>query len=86
MVAQWLECSPLQNLGNFLYPTLPHWQCLSDERLKAVGPFYLVSMPGKVKDITQGVNVSLSPHSSLEKDNYLNHSCVSPGMDCWSKL
>ena len=24
-------------------------QCLSDETLKAVGPFYLVSMPGEVK-------------------------------------
>ena len=31
--------------------------CLSDETLKAVGPFYLVSMPGEVKDPTQGVNV-----------------------------
>ena len=30
--------------------------CLSDETLKAVGPFYLVSMPGEVKDPTQGVN------------------------------
>ena len=32
-------------------------QCLSEETLKAVGPFYLVSMPGEVKDPTQGVNV-----------------------------
>ena len=31
--------------------------CLSDETLKAVGPFYLVSMPGEVKDPTQGVKV-----------------------------
>ena len=31
--------------------------CLSDETVKAVGPFYLVSMPGEVKDPTQGVNV-----------------------------
>ena len=31
--------------------------CLSDETLKAVGPFCLVSMPGEVKDHTQGVNV-----------------------------
>ena len=31
--------------------------CLSEEALKAVGPFYLVSMPGEVKDHTQGVNV-----------------------------
>ena len=28
--------------------------CLSDDTLKAVGPFYLVSMPGEVKDPTQG--------------------------------
>ena len=26
--------------------------CVSDETLKAVGPFYLVSMPGEVKDPT----------------------------------
>ena len=31
--------------------------CLSDETVKAVGPLYLVSMPGEVKDPTQGVNV-----------------------------
>ena len=28
--------------------------CLSDETVTAVGPFYLVSMPGEVKDPTQG--------------------------------
>ena len=28
--------------------------CLSDETLKAVGPFYLVSMPGEVKDEHRG--------------------------------
>ena len=31
--------------------------CLSEETLKAVGPFYLVSMPGEVKDPPQWVNV-----------------------------
>ena len=31
--------------------------CLSDETLKALAPFYLVSMPGEVKDPIQGVNV-----------------------------
>ena len=35
----------------------PHSQCLSEETLKAVGPFYLVSMPGEVKYPTQGVNM-----------------------------
>ena len=31
--------------------------CLSDETVKAVGPFFLVSMPGEVKYPTQVVNV-----------------------------
>ena len=31
--------------------------CLSEETLKAIGPIYLVSMPGEVKDPTQGLNV-----------------------------
>ena len=30
---------------------------IRDETLKAVGPFYLVSMPGEVTNPTQGVNV-----------------------------
>ena len=38
------------NFGNSVYRALP-------ETLKAVGPFYLVSMPGEVKDPKQGVNV-----------------------------
>ena len=37
---------------------LPHiCLCLSEKTLNAGGPFYLVSMPGEVKDPTQGVNV-----------------------------
>ena len=36
----------------------PPYICLfSEETLKPGGPFYLVSMPGEVKDPTQGVNV-----------------------------
>ena len=31
--------------------------CLSEEILKAGGPFYRGSMPGGVKDLTQGVNM-----------------------------
>ena len=27
-------------------------------------------------------NLSWTPHSSLEKDNSVNHSCVSPNMGC----
>ena len=38
----------LRNFGNSVYLC----QCLSEETLKAVGPFYPVSMPGEVKDPT----------------------------------
>ena len=38
---------------------LPHiCLCLSEETLKADGPFYLVPMPGEVKDPIQGVTRS----------------------------
>ena len=50
--------------------------CLSDETVKAVGPFYLVSMPGEVKDPTQGCNMSWTPYSNLEKDNSLKTTPV----------
>ena len=70
--------------------------CLSDQTLTAVGPFYLVSMPGKVKYPTQGVkiicNLSWTPHSNLEKDNSLKTTPVlaqrwagSPNMGCLYK-
>ena len=36
---------------------IPLCLCLSEEALKAIGPFYLVSMPGIVKYPTNGVNV-----------------------------
>ena len=45
---------PLGNFCNFFYPLC---QCLSEGKLKAVGPFSLVSMPGEVNDPTRGVNV-----------------------------
>ena len=41
--------------GTLAIPFTLLCQCLSDEAVKAVGPFYLVSMPGEVKDPT-------SPH------------------------
>ena len=43
--------------GTLAIPFTPLCQCLSEETLKAVGPFYLVSVSGEVKDPTQGVNV-----------------------------
>ena len=65
------------SLASEPFPFTPLCQCLSEETLKA-GTFYLVSMPGTVKDPT----LSWTPHSSLEKDNSLHHSCVSPNMGC----
>ena len=38
--------------GTLAIPFTPLCQCLSEEILKAVGPFYLVSMPGELKDPT----------------------------------
>ena len=41
---------PLRKTFRFgTIPFTPLCQYLSEERLKAVGPFYLVSMPGEVK-------------------------------------
>ena len=47
-----IKKNSLRNIG---IPFTLLCQCLSDETIKAVGPFYLVSMPGEVKDPT-------SPH------------------------
>ena len=56
---QWFESRCGKNcslrVGTLAIPFTPPCQCLSDETLKAVGPFYLVSISGEVKDPT-------SPH------------------------
>ena len=65
-VAEWVRAStgrsmvrvPLRKtfrFGTLAIPFTPLCQCLSEEAVKAVGPFYLVSMPGEIKDPT-------SPH------------------------
>ena len=87
MVAQYraLDC---QLRGRWFNPTSrrsklrsPHiCLCLSEETLKAGGPFYLVSMPGEVKDPTQGGKcVTCSGLTNArEKDN----SCISLNLGC----
>ena len=42
-----------KNLALYVRDCVSLW--LSDETLKAAGPFHLVSMPGEVKYPTQGV-------------------------------
>ena len=43
------RCGNLIRFGTLAIPFTPLCQCLSEETLKTVGPFYLVSMPGEVK-------------------------------------
>ena len=45
------QCGKLR-FGTLAIPFTPLCQCLSEETLKVVDPFYLVSMPGEVKDPT----------------------------------
>ena len=61
------------SLRNFC---LPRFVSLSEETLKAVGPFYLVSMPGGVKDPTSlhwKCVTCHGLHHFLEKDNSKNN-------------
>ena len=79
-VAEWVRASTgdrtidgsTPTAGDFEFGTLAIpltllCQCLSDETLKAVGPFYLVSMPGEVKDPT-------SPHWNVSLVDSTSHS------------
>ena len=43
-----------RNLSSFIHPHI--CLCLSEET-KCSGPFYMVSMPGEIKDPTHGVKV-----------------------------
>ena len=52
--------------GTLAIPFTLLCQCLSDETLKAVGPFYLVSMPGEVKDPPPTLNPPVCEHAALD--------------------
>ena len=64
MVARWLDCAIDNRVVAGSNHTGASWklpifftqlsQCISEETIKAVGPFYLVSRPGEVKDPTRG--------------------------------
>ena len=49
-----IPSTTIPKVGQF---RLSHFACLSEDTVKAIGPFCLVSMSGEVKDHTQGVNV-----------------------------
>ena len=63
-MAQW------RNVGRGDQFCSPHSVCVIQKRLKAVGPFYLVSRPGEVKDPTQGNGKPTMDSLTLEKDNF----------------
>ena len=46
----------------------PHFACVFRKRLKVVGPFSLVSMPGEVKDPTKGNGKTCAPHRAGDLD------------------
>ena len=53
--------------------------CLLEETLKAVGPFYLVPMPGEVKYPTQGINRQIpcrGPRAPLSTTPVLAQRCA----------
>ena len=54
--------------------------CLSDETLKAVGQSLLFGVYAGGRKISHKGSWTSQP--SLEKDNSLSHSCVSPSMGC----
>ena len=68
--------TPVSKLRQF---RLPHsCLCLSEETLKAGGPFYLVSMPGEVKDPNKCV-------TCIGLTNSREESCVSLSLGCLEK-
>ena len=67
---------PFPNVGNFVTHIC---LCLSEETLKAGGPFKLVSMPGEVKDPIQEVNSGLTNSSTTLKNNDNNGQQVDRG-------
>ena len=59
--------------GTLAIQFTPLYQCLSEEALKAVGPFYLVSMPGEVKDPTSSHWNSPPPECDYGAENAAPH-------------
>ena len=66
------EVTLLRNFGNSVYTAL----CLLEETLKAFGHFYLVSMPGEVKDPTR-------MHWNVTVVDSTNHSNPPPPLWHW---
>ena len=66
----------LSTLETVLFP------CLSGDTLNVSMPVGLTVGVQSTQGVNFMCNLSWTPHSSLEKDNFVNHSCVSPKVDC----
>ena len=75
---------PLQQFrfGTLAIPLTLLCLCLSEEALKLLSGVYAGGSKISHQSAVEMCNLSWTPHSSLEKDNSLNHSSVSPKMDC----
>ena len=80
------EATSLRNFGNSVCnPALPvsfGGDTKSKSRRSLLSGVYARGSKRSHQSALQMCNLSYTPHSSLEKDNSLNHSCVSPKMDC----
>ena len=62
------DCVSVVGCGSLASSFTPICQCLSEEKLKVVGPFYLVSMLGEVKDPTRLLcNLPWTPNSKMNR-------------------
>ena len=73
----------LRIFGNSVYPALPV-SFRGDTKSRRSLPFGVYARGSKIshQSALEMYNSSWTPHSSLEKDNSLNHSCVNPKMGC----
>ena len=77
------EATSLRNFGNSVYPALPvsiGRDTTSRQSLLSV--VYARGSKRSHQPTLEMCNLSWTPHSSIEKDNSLNHSCVSPKTGC----
>ena len=73
----------LRNFGNSVYTALSvSFGGDTKSRLPLPPGVYARGSKRSHQSALEMCNLSWTPHSSIEKDNSLNHSCVSPKMGC----
>ena len=73
----------LRNFDNSVYPALPvSFGGDTKSRRSLLSGVYARGSKRSHQSALEMCNLSWIPHSSLEKDNSLNHSCVNPKIGC----